>query len=206
MPIWPKTSFAKAALFNKYGRGIVHMGLHEGLEIYIAKRAGRRVKKKVVKDINLLPYIERLSKLEKILERETIELVGRDRLPIQFLYSFAFNGTGDDWKEWSYSRINITTTGGPIIVDIDEQLTSGAGQIVKFAISVDGVIDKTTQISAYVQASATYRTFKQMLVINLPPGQYDLSIWLVMEVVANITVRPAFGIQRFVTLNVRGGV
>lgn len=201
MPIWPQTTYAKAALFNQYGRGIVHMGLHIGVSPFVRDRGGRVTRKKKYKDINIIPYLDRIAELDAILNSEVVELITRDPSPVNLLYSFSFNGTGDDWRELANLRATVGGTGDMIIVDMNQQITLPSTIIVRFVLSIDGQIDRTTEIVCTGTASATNRNFRQMLIANVGPGDHDIGVWVVMNSVVSMTIRPAFGLYRIVRLN-----
>lgn len=203
MPIWPTTTLAKAALFNKYGRGIVHMGLHIGVARFIVDRGGRMVRKKKYREIDIVPYIDRMKVIDDALNSEAVELVTRDPSPINVLYSHAFNGTGNDWKEFVNLRTTIESSGGILFVDMNEQATVSATLRGRFALSIDGQIDRTTQVQCGMHTSASGRNFRQMMVAYVGSGKHDIGVWWVMDVVESATVRTAFGLFRIVTLNVK---
>lgn len=201
MPIWPFTSYAKAALFNKYGRGIVHMGLHVGVSPFVRDRGGRVIRKKKYKDINLIPYLDRIATLDTALDSEVVELIARDPAAAGGLYSLSFNGTGNDWVELTVLRATIGGSGGIIFVDMNEQMTLPSTIIVRFALSIDGQIDRTTEIVCTGVASATNRNFRQMMVANVGPGDHAIGVWVVMNAVVSMTLRPSFGLYRIARLN-----
>ncbi len=180
------------------------MGLHLGVSPFVRDRGGRVTRKKKYKDINIIPYLDRIAELDDKLNREVVELVARDPAPINVLYTFVYNGSGNDWKELAVLRATINGSGETIIVDMNGQTSLGATNILRFALSIDGQIDRTTEIVCQGVASATNRNFRQMMVAYIGPGDHDIGVWVVMNAAVTMTIRPAFGLYRILRLNNKG--
>lgn len=205
MPIWPKTTIAKAALFNKYGRGILHMGLHEGEEAFEYDRGGRSRRRKPRKYVNVLEVTMNLDSIEAAIDLAPVRMVSVEVIGRGNTSAYAFNGTGDDWQLIQFML--ITGDFGPVVMwDLKSRLsTTAATQIVAFALVIDGVIDKTSVVRYRFTTVGNAHGPQGKTVCYPVPGEHTFQLAYVAETAVTVQVLRASTVLRLTGLIERGG-
>lgn len=183
MPIWPKTTFAKAALFNKYGRGIIHMGLHEGESVFVVDRGGRRVRRRPLRRINTLELNVTLDEIEAAIDLAPVAMVVRQVKGQGTSPTYTWDGTGNDWRLIPYMKI-VGDFGPTVIVDAKSSIGSFDGDsFYRFAVAIDGIVDITTCVRFYDTVIANANRPEIRTVVYPGPGAHTFQLAVVLEAV-----------------------
>ncbi len=204
-PIWPEVTPEKADLFNKYGRGIIHMGLHIGTKGFVYDRHQRKHRLKILKQVDVLDLKKNLKKIEDALNRRPEEMVSVEVKGQGFMTAKAFNGTGDDWQLQRF--MIITADLGPtVMVDIKTRISIALGTAhYSFALYIDGVIDKTTEVRYQYGATGNAGAAEIRTVAYPGPGRHTYQLAAVVWSATTGQVNLANTVMRLTGMKKRGG-
>lgn len=188
MPIWPEVTPTKADLFNRYGRGIIHMGLHIGTKGFVYDRQKSR-KKRRVRVFDLLPYLTRADYVMQALEAEEwkVNIYSQKGKPVN-VTSMTFTGSADNWQTLPQYNITIETDGPIWTRFLYYHRGPSATHIQKFALIIDGQID-IASIWQHENQSLLYpRCMPVIMSANTGPGEHRIQIAICLVRATSIAI------------------
>lgn len=180
-PIWPEVTPEKADLFNKYGRGIVHMGLHIGTKGFKYDRNKSRKKPKVIKPVNVMEVNMLLDEIEAAIGLDAF-FVARAVKGIAGAGSmYAFNGTGDDWQAVPNFKL-YGDFGLSVLVEADCYVNASVlNQFMKLGVLINGVLDMETVVRFRYTSGTEASGFKMRIMLRPGAGEHTFQLAFVYE-------------------------
>lgn len=204
-PIWPEVTPEKADLFNKYGRGIIHMGLHIGTKGFVYDRHKRKHRVKLLKKVNVQELQKKLKKIEDAVNLVPVEMVSVEVRGQGFMTAKAFNGTGNDWQLQRFMIIS-GDFGSAVMVDIKARISIVLGVAgYSFALYIDGEIDKTSEVRYQYGATGNAGHAEIRTVVYPGPGQHTFQLAAVVwsATTGQVALRDTY--MRLTGVRKRGG-
>lgn len=200
MPIWPEVTPEKADLFNKYGRGIVHMGLHIGTQGFVYDRQRRRKRIVTPRFIELTSWEKRLNAVEEVIRRESVDLVTHEKHARTGPASLTFNGSGDDWQ-YLYAGDFTVKLFGPAFVEIFYFWNMGAETApIKIALEIDGVVDVMNHVRVWFHLAYSPRIYKAILHCNPGKGEHRIRGMVTIAQAVTPGISPAVSSTKITTV------
>ncbi len=180
-PIWPEVTPEKADLFNKYGRGIVHMGLHVGTKGFKYDRNKSRKKPKVIKPVNVMEVNMLLDEIEAAIGLDAFFVVRAVKGISTAGSMYAFNGTGDDWQPVPNFKLS-GDFGLVVLAEADCYVNASVANLwMKLGVLIDGVLDMETVVRARYAAGTDAVGLKMRIMIRPGPGEHTFQLAFVYE-------------------------
>ena len=180
-PIWPEVTPEKADLFNKYGRGIVHMGLHVGTKGFKYDRNKSRKKPKVIKPVNVMEINMLLDDIEFKVGLNAFFVVRTVKGISTAGTMYAFNGTGDDWQAVPNFKLS-GDFGSVVLAEADCFINASVlNQFAKVGILIDGVLDMETIVRGRYTTGTEALGLKMRIMVRSSPGDHTYQLAFVYE-------------------------
>lgn len=156
MAIRQELSAEKAALFNQYGRGFIHMGLFNAATVVVLVEEAGRLMKVLVEEKDLKNLISRIKLLEDQIKQMPVVLESRLFEGVKSGATLAIAAGGNVYQPIDGLDVTLDHDSDQVMVDFAVECSFSASPgTISLAVEVDGGLDLRNMVS--FQPAATSR-------------------------------------------------